>query len=516
MSPASDLQGNHQPTDIERLVDKAGRLVEFFCNAWPVIEPGTPLEWEPHLDAVCLHLAAVSLRLIQNLLIEIPPGCTKSIACNVIWPAFEWTEQPWLRWLYAANEDKLVIRDAVACRRLVESDWYKGTYGHVFTMTSDQNVKGWYENSCRGYRTSTTVGGSVTGKKGDILVVDDPNDAKKVKSPAHRLAVKDWWRNAFYNRVNNAKTGRRVVIGQRTDPDDLQALIRKSGRFTVLTLPEEYIPERHCVTSIGWSDWRTQPGELLRPNRFGPDQVVEARATLGSLGYGAQHLMNPTDPEGSHFKPTWFGFFAWNESLDVLHFPDGTAIVRGDCVIFLMVDPATGKGATGDFTAIGTFALTPSGRLCVLDMVNDRIPVQELPRTVSRLVKQWGPEFVGVEANGFQVTVANAIKAETGLPIKEMLPNLGEGSGKSKFVRAQRAIIMAEAGDIWVPEEKWTQDFLDELAAFTGEEGGLDNRTDTLAYAAHIGEQLREREDTGPIVVGRGRNVFAHSFDDDN
>ena len=200
--------------ELDRLAAKLS-LYEFLKQAWHVIEPGTPLVPGWHLQAIAEHLEAVTAGTIKNLAITIPPGSTKSILVCICWPGWAWINKPELRWLFAANESDLVIRDAVACRRLIESDWYRERWGDIFSLTSDQNVKSWYENSRRGYRTSTTVGSYVTGKKGDILVIDDANDAIKVLSKANRITVNGWFDKAFYNRVNDLKLGRRVIIGQR-------------------------------------------------------------------------------------------------------------------------------------------------------------------------------------------------------------------------------------------------------------------------------------------------------------
>lgn len=151
----------------------------FLRQSWHVIEPSTELEWGPHLDAMCMHLEAVARSLdrkpddplsLRNLVVTIPPGCTKSITIMVAFPAWVWTWRPGTRFLCASNDGELAIRDAVACRRLIESDWYRERWAAVFELTTDQNTKGMYENSRRGYRSTTTVGSKVVGKKGDILL----------------------------------------------------------------------------------------------------------------------------------------------------------------------------------------------------------------------------------------------------------------------------------------------------------------------------------------------------------
>jgi predicted phage terminase large subunit-like protein len=145
-------------------------LPDFVRAAWPHVVPGVEIVWEPHMDAICTHIVAVVEGKIRNLLINVPPGTSKSLIVNVFWPAWTWTTKPEKRFLHAANEESLVVRDSLTCRRLIESDWYKSRWGHVFRLTSDQNVKTLYENSAGGFRSCATAGSNVTGKKGDYLI----------------------------------------------------------------------------------------------------------------------------------------------------------------------------------------------------------------------------------------------------------------------------------------------------------------------------------------------------------
>jgi predicted phage terminase large subunit-like protein len=223
------------------------------------------------------------------------------------------------------------------------------------------------------------------------------------------------------------------------------------------------------------------------------------------MGFATQHQQRPTDPDGSLFKLHWFKTYRLNEAGDAYQFLGGSFVHVGDCVTFFVVDPATGKGPGGDFTAVGVFAVTPDGRVLLLDMLNARIPIENLAGEVRRLANQWRPEFAAVEANGFQIQVAREIRDKAGLTVREVHPNLGSGPQKSKLVRAQKAIVMAEAGDIWIPagSEPWVDSYTDELAAFTGEEGGVDNQVDVTAYACHLVEQVAPGEAGEPFILSR-------------
>lgn len=484
-------------------------LAAFIRAAWHVTEPTTPLDWGAHLDALCLHLEAVSRGEIQNLLITIPPGCTKSLTVCVFWPAWTWTTLPSTRWLFAANADDLTIRDAVACRRLLDSEWFTDLWGDAFFLTSDQNVKSWYENSARGWRTSITVGANVTGKKGDILVVDDPHDARKVESAADRQKVSTWWDQAFYNRVNDERTGRRVVIGQRTHVKDLQGHLLETGNFTELRLPEEFVPSKKSSTSIGWSDWRTEPGELLRPERFGPKQVEDAQRRLGPQGYSGQHQQDPVPSKGVRFDKAWFRRYR----IEHLEFGQGGEIVceslgkryRWDeCWRFQTCDPAASaedlvKQNDPCWTVVSTWAVTPDMHLVWLDCFRFRL---DIPDIVPRLKEEYAihrPRYIGIEAVASNRAVfQHALR--TSMVVKELSP-----MGEDKLVRATPAIILCETGRVWFPcEAHWLAEAENELLMFTGDKKKdlFTDIVDCLSYAAACLEEHDASAAGEPMALG--------------
>src|SRR5437016_131595 len=171
----------------------ARSLLEFVRQAWPIVEPSTPLVPGWHIDAIIEHLEAVSRGQIRNLLINVPPRHMKSLLVSVFWPAWEWIRYPQRRWLYSSYGAQLSIRDSVKCRRLIESPWYQQRWGDRFALTSDQNTKGRFDNNRSGYRLSTSVGGAATGEGGDRIVCDDPHNVQEAESDSVRKATVDWW-----------------------------------------------------------------------------------------------------------------------------------------------------------------------------------------------------------------------------------------------------------------------------------------------------------------------------------
>src|SRR5580692_7281248 len=152
--------------------EKARRsLKEFVMQAWTILEPQTKFVDGVHMDAICLHLQAVTEGRIGNLIINVPPGHAKSLLTAVFWPAWTWIDHPQSRWLFSSYREPLATRDSVKCRRLIESDWYQRRWADCYQLSGDQNQKQYFENDRTGYRVVAPVSAG-TGERGDYVVVD--------------------------------------------------------------------------------------------------------------------------------------------------------------------------------------------------------------------------------------------------------------------------------------------------------------------------------------------------------
>ncbi|MBI3696539.1 MAG: hypothetical protein HY238_17075 [Acidobacteria bacterium] len=295
------------PAEIAQELAKR-RLLEFVLQAWPVIEPATDFIPGWHLDAICDHLEAVSNGHLRNLLINIPPRHMKSLAVAVFWPAWEWIRWPERRWLFSSYALSLSIRDSVKCRRLIQSAWYRSRWGDRFQLTGDQNAKERFENNKTGYRLATSVGGAATGEGGDRVIVDDPHNVKEAESDTVRQGVIDWWDQVMSTRLNDPKTGAKVIIMQRIHEGDLSGHVLEQGGYEHLCLPAEYEGNK-CSTSIGWSDPRQEHGELLWSARFGRQEIEELQHSMGSYAAAGQLQQRPAPAEGGILKRHWWKFY---------------------------------------------------------------------------------------------------------------------------------------------------------------------------------------------------------------
>lgn len=274
-------------------------LHEFVKAAWHHCGESEPFIDSPHIVAVCDHLQAVFEKRIENLIINIPPGCSKSLISNVFFPAWVWTTAPSKRFFHASYDAKLAIRDSIKCRVLLESRWYQQQFPGMVRFTKDQNQKTFYQNTHGGYRMATSVGGHGTGEHPHFIIADDPNNVKKAESAAERQSVADWWTLTMSTRGVSIQSCR-IVVQQRLHEMDLTGVCLSMGGYEHLCLPMRFRGPRPA-TSIGFVDWRTEVGQLLSPNLFNEDAVAKLEKALGPYGTAGQLDQEPVPRMGSMF-----------------------------------------------------------------------------------------------------------------------------------------------------------------------------------------------------------------------
>lgn len=299
---------------LELLEEKARRQAErslsaFIRQAWSIVEPAAPFRDNWHIDAIAEHLEAISRGELQNLLINVPPGCMKSYLVSVFWPAWEWTQRPHLRYLCASFDQGLSNRDAKRVRDLVTSPWYQARWPDV-RLEPDQNQKQRYNTTAGGWRIATTVRGSGLGEHPHRKIVDDPHNTKEVTSDVERQTALDFFDQTLSTR-GAALGAATVVIMQRLHERDLSGHILDGPvKFEHLCLPMRFEPARRASTSTGWSDPRQAAGELLWPAQFPDPMVTILEQKLGSYGAAGQLQQRPAPAEGGIIKRHWWKYYA--------------------------------------------------------------------------------------------------------------------------------------------------------------------------------------------------------------
>lgn len=257
------------------------------------------------MDAICEHLEAVTSGDILRLLMNVPPGSSKSLLTGVFWPAWEWGPRnlQGKRYLSTAHKQDLAIRDNLKCRRLIQSQWYQERWS--LKLVGDNNQKTKFENDSTGFREAMAFT-SMTGSRGDRVILDDPLSVDDANSDSALAAAEATFREALPTRVNNDDSAI-VVIMQRLHEKDTSGIILKEQLgYEHLMLPMCYEKTRHCTTSIGFSDPRKTEGELMFPERFSEKTVKQLERTLGEQAFAGQMQQRPAPAGGGILKSKYF------------------------------------------------------------------------------------------------------------------------------------------------------------------------------------------------------------------
>jgi predicted phage terminase large subunit-like protein len=463
--------GQVTPLATEELEQKAAAEVslhEFLRQAWTVVEPSEPFKDGEHIRAYCLHLEAVTRGDIDNLLINVPPGCCKSTTCSVIWPAWNWVQDARTRLLTFSYAGTLAMRDSWRSRLVMQSQWFQRFWGDRFRFAADQNSKAQYANDKTGWRISAGVGGRGTGEHPDIIIVDDPLNAREAASEADRKGVNEWWDGTIASR-GKTRNVRRVVIMQRLNEDDLSGHIleRMADDWVHLCLPMRAEPGRMKRTSIGWEDTRNS-GQLLWPEAM-PEAVVRTtEREMGPVKAAGQLQQRPVPEGGALFKRDWF------QVVPAVPLPAGLPRVRfWDC--------AVSEADSADETA--GIRLAKHGDYIICENIEHGRwgpgPRDSMIKQVAMLDGREVPIYIEEEGGaGGRTLVHNYVVMLAGWSVK------GVRHEQNKYMRAQGLAGYAEAGLVKLMDGPNTQALLDQLSIFPN--GKHDDLVDAFSAAFNI------------------------------
>ena len=299
--------------------EAAESLVSFIRMAWSIVEPGQPYTHGWHIDAICEHLEAITDgheladgTLYNRLLVNVPPGTMKSLITNVFWPAWEWgpCNMPHLRYVCAAHKvENLSARDSRRMRQLITSEWYQARWGELVKLAKDQNEKLNFVNSVGGFRIATAIT-SLTGIRGDRVIIDDPHSVDSAASETQRQTEVTTFLEAIPTRLNDPIRSSIVIIMQRLHEEDVSGVILdKQLGYDHLMLPMEYDPARAFPTKLGFVDPRSEAGELLFPERFPAEVVTRDKRVMGPYATAGQFQQEPTPRGGGVIKREWWRLY---------------------------------------------------------------------------------------------------------------------------------------------------------------------------------------------------------------
>lgn len=411
------------------------------------VDPNAPYSHNWHIDLYADYLKAVHDREIKRLIINVPPRTLKSVAVNVAWSAWLLGQNPSERILSGSVSQKLAKKNSLFTRRVMQSEWYQYTFPETIIST-DQNEKMMFSTTMGGERHAVSVGSSVIGEGGNVLIVDDPHDPDGVESEVQRQTAIDWFDNKFSTRTNDPEKAVMVVIMQRLHQLDLTGHLMELGGWHQVVLPA--VAEKRTIIDFGRFKNRPiirEEGSILHPARLPPEFLEERKRTLGPYGWAGQFQQRPAPKGGGMLKREWLKHYrsATGEGMNIA----------------ILVDPAGSKrraeNRDPDYTAMIVVGLASDRNYYVLDMIRDRLNLLERTEALFRLHKRWTkgrvpPRFVGYERRGMQADIEHIEEEMERRNYRFNITELNDGGSQcSKEQRVGRLVPLFSDSRIWLP-----------------------------------------------------------------
>jgi predicted phage terminase large subunit-like protein len=465
-------------------------LLEFTRQAWPILEPGVKMKEGWVLEAICDHLEAVARGDIKRLLINVPPGSSKSRLARVMFPLWMWTHKPWARIIGASYALTLSERDSYYARTIVQTEWYQQNFG--VSISSEQGAKVNFDNTNMGGMRAISVGGATTGFRGDLLLLDDGHNVSDGESDAKRSEAVSWFLETFQTRVNDLDNTPIVVIGQRIHEEDIYSAALELG-YDHLNIPMEWEEEQRKTTSIGWTDPRTKEDELMWPERFSADAVERLKKALGPYAASAQLQQLPVPRKG--------GLFQVDNVRQIDELPD-------EPFIAVRAWDLAGSEGKGAYT-VGTKLLwgEKSQQFYVADVQRQQLGGGAVRELIQKVAEEDGistriiiPKDPGQAGKAQSEDIIAMLR---GYSVK------AEAQSGSKELRAEPLASQIEIGKVSVLKRVWTKAWLDELRFFP--KSRWKDQVDATASAFNELSALTRKNRKTPnlFVVGeKQNNVF--------
>jgi predicted phage terminase large subunit-like protein len=412
------------------------------------LNPQAQLEPNWHLEVLAAKLEEVRRGTCRRLIITIPPRHLKSHTASIAFPAWLSGHNPAIQILCISYAQDLSDKLARDCRTLIASPFYQTLFGT--RLSAERNAVAEFETTEGGYRLSSSVGGVVTGRGADVIIVDDPIKADDALSDARRRAVHDWYDNTLRSRLNRQDKGAIIVIMQRLHADDLVAHLQETERWDVVSLPAiAETDERYgLITPYGQRIIQRRAGEILHPALLSASALESLRQSMTEYNFMAQYQQDPQPPSGQIVKRAWLKFYTEKDK------PEFDQIVQS-------WDTANKVTELSDYSVCTTWGVKGQ-YMFLLDVHRRRMEFPELKRRVRELAALWNASIVLVEDKSSGTQLIQELRADGFSPVQAAPANNDE---KAMRLRAQTAKI--EGGFVLFPEKApWLDAYLSELMAF--------------------------------------------------
>ncbi|MGA3209545.1 MAG: phage terminase large subunit [Syntrophales bacterium] len=448
-------------------------LSSFICRTFQELSPQTDYLHNWHVDLIASKLMQVARGEITRLIINVPPRNLKSICASVAFPAWVLGRKPSTKIICASYASDLAMKLATDCRQVMLSPWYQEAF--LKTRLSARMAVHDFTTTARGGRMAVSTGGGITGRGGDILIIDDPIKPDEALSEVTRKNVKEWFDGTAYTRLDSKRHGAIVIIMQRLHLEDLAGYVQEKGGWEVINLPAiaEEDTEIEFETIFGRQKIVRLAGTALHPEREPLETLESIRAAMGEFRFSGQYQQSPVPEGGAMIKTDWIKVYELSELP-----PSFEMVVQS-------WDTASKDHNFADFSVCVTMGLK-NKMIYVLDVRRARMDFPTLRRTAIELARQYKPHTILVEDASSGIQLVQELKQERIYSVKPFKP---QGDKQTRLF-AQQSLF--ESGVVRVPKEAhWVTGFVHELTSFPFHK--FNDQVDAISQGlAYLRERLDE------------------------
>ena len=458
----------------------------FLRKAFPSIRGGSPLAWNWHLDAIANQLSRIESGSNSRLLVTMPPRNLKSIAISIAWVAWMLGRDPRHNFVCVSYSNELSSKLARDCLALMQSAWYRELFPATI-ISSKRTATSDFETTMGGGRLATSLTGTLTGRGGDIVIIDDPIKPDEAHSEVSRQKANDWFKSTLTTRLDDKGTGAVVVVMQRLHEYDLAGMLIETGGWYLLSLPA-IAPEDETIPLCGGRIHRRKANDVLHPERESRKVLEALRLSMGSLNFDAQYQQQPVPAGGNIIKAEWLKTYeaGFDPSKHSGH-------------IIQSWDTASKDGALNDYTVCIT-AHVHRGTVWILDVFRAKLAFPDLKFQFIQLARRYGPHTILVEDAASGTQLIQTIRAEKPRGVPQPVPRHPDSDKVSRMAGVSGQVA---SGQLLLPADaSWLASFKTEILGFPALrfDDQADALTQLMAWAMHLEAFSNQDELAGPIV----------------
>ena len=435
----------------------------FIQRSFHELNPTTPFLPNWHLAVIAAELEACRRGVTKRLIINVPPRALKSHIGSVTFPAWLLGHDPSAQVIATSYSQELSGKLSSDCRALCSAQFYQDLFSTRLSPTRQAVQE--FTTTKNGFRMATSVGGVLTGRGADYLIIDDPLKPEEALSDTQRKAVNDWFDHTLYSRLNDKRNGCIVLIMQRLHEDDLVGHVLGLEPWKVIRFPaiaEE--DESHVIeTPYGTRLFRRRAGEALHPEREPLETLNHVRETLGEYNFAGQYQQSPAPLGGGVVKAEWFKTYSATDRPEKFE------------MILQSWDSANKASELSDFSVCTTWGIKEK-HIYLLHVFRKRLDYPDLKRAVKEQAEVFGPQTILIEDKASGTQLIQELVAEGMHAIQKYEPSM------NKVVRMNTVTSMIECGFVHVPDKgAYLAEYLHELANFPN--GKHDDQADSTSQA---------------------------------